>query len=114
MIKLKRAYEEAKPADGPRYLVDRLWPRGITKDSLHLEAWLKDVAPSNELRRWFGHDPRKWNEFRKKYFAELKAHPDAWAALAKAAKKRSITLVYGAKDAEHNNAVALAEFLKNA
>ncbi len=86
---------------------------GIAKDSLHIEDWIKDVAPSNELRRWFGHDPRKWNEFHKKYFAELKANPDAWAALANAAKKRSITLVYSANDAEHNNAVALAEFLKN-
>src|SRR5689334_21485839 len=112
MIKLKRAYEEAEPADGPRYLVDRLWTRGIAKDSLHIEDWLKDVAPSNELRRRFGHDPRKWNEFRKKYFAELKATPEAWAPLANAAKKRSITLVYSAKDAEHNNAIALAEFLK--
>jgi uncharacterized protein YeaO (DUF488 family) len=114
MIRVKRAYEEAEPADGPRYLIDRLWPRGVTKDSLHIEDWLKDVAPSNELRRWFGHHPRKWNEFRKRYFAELKANPDAWAVLAQAAKKRSITLVYGAKDAEHNNAVALAEFLKKA
>ena len=114
MIKLKRAYEKAEPGDGPRYLVDRLWPRGIGKNSLHIEDWLKDVAPSNELRRWFGHDPSKWNEFRKKYFAELKAKPDALAPLAKAAKKRSITLVYSAKDAEYNNAVALAEFLKKA
>lgn len=111
-IKQKRAYEAAEAGDGPRYLVDRLWPRGIGKDSLHLDDWRKDVAPSNELRRWFGHDPHKWSEFRKKYFAELAAKPEAWALLAQAAKKRSITLVYDAKDTEHNNAVALAEFLK--
>jgi uncharacterized protein YeaO (DUF488 family) len=112
MIKVKRAYETAETADGPRYLVDRLWPRGVTKAALEIEDWFKDVAPSNELRRWFQHDPRKWDEFRKKYFAELEKNPEAWAGLAKAARKKSITLVYSAHDSEHNNAVALAEFLK--
>jgi len=111
MVKLKRAYEKAEAGDGPRYLVDRLWPRGVTKASLQIEDWLKNAAPSEELRNWFHHEPQKWKEFRQRYFAELRANPDAWAALAGAAGKTSITLVYGAKDPEHNNAVALAEFL---
>ena len=111
MIKLKRAYEPAETEDGARYLVDRLWPRGVTKASLKIEGWPKDVAPSGALRRWFNHDPQKWNEFRQKYFAELDAKPDSWIALAGAARKSSITLIYGAHDSEHNNAVALAEYL---
>jgi uncharacterized protein YeaO (DUF488 family) len=112
MIHLKRAYEEAETADGARYLVDRLWPRGKTKAALKIDDWLKDVAPGDALRRWFNHDPQRWNEFRKRYFAELDAKPDAWAGLLDAARKGSITLVYGAHDIEHNNAVALAEYLK--
>ena len=111
MIKLKRAYEEAEAGDGPRYLIDGLWPRGVTKASLRIDGWLKDVAPSAGLRRWFNHDPLKWDEFRRRYFAELETNPDSWAALAEAARKNSITLVYSAHDAEHNNAVALAEYL---
>jgi uncharacterized protein YeaO (DUF488 family) len=110
MFKLKRAYEKAEAADGARYLVDRLWPRGVTKASLKLDDWLKEVAPSDSLRHWFNHDPEKWNEFRKRYFAELDAKPDAWLPLA--ARKGVVTLVYGAHDSEHNNAVALAEYLK--
>lgn len=111
MIHLKRAYEEAEAADGARYLVDRLWPRGQTKAALKIDEWLKDVAPGDALRRWFNHDPQRWNEFRKRYFAELDSKPDTWAALVNAARKGSITLVYSAKDIQHNNAVALAEYL---
>jgi uncharacterized protein YeaO (DUF488 family) len=112
MIRLKRAYDEPEAADGARYLIDRLWPRGKTKAALKIDDWLKDVAPGDALRRWFNHDPQRWNEFRKRYFTELDAKPDAWAALADAARKGPITLVYSAHDVEHNNAVALAEYLK--
>lgn len=112
MIRLKRAYEEVEPGDGERYLIDRLWPRGVTKASLKIDGWLKDVAPSDALRRWFQHDPQRWHEFRRRYFAELDSKPEAWAALAHAARKGTITLVYSARDPEHNNGVALAEYLK--
>ena len=111
MIKLKRAYEDPEPGDGTRYLVDRLWPRGVNKASLRIDHWLKDVAPSDGLRHWFNHDPLKWNEFRRRYFAELDAKPDSWVELVDAARKSAITLVYGARDPEHNNAAALAEYL---
>jgi uncharacterized protein YeaO (DUF488 family) len=111
-IRIKRAYEPGEPGDGPRYLIDRMWPRGIAKPDLQIEAWVKDAAPSTALRRWFGHDPEKWNEFRKRYFAELDANPEAWKPLLDAARKHAITLVYGAKDEAHNNAVALAEYLE--
>lgn len=112
MFKLKRAYDEAEPADGARYLVDGLWPRGVAKASLKLDDWLKEVAPSDSLRHWFNHDPEKWYEFRKRYFAELDAKPDAWLPLVQAAHKSVVTLIYSAHDTQHNNAVALAEYLK--
>jgi uncharacterized protein YeaO (DUF488 family) len=112
VIKVKRAYEEAEPEDGTRYLVDRLWPRGVKKDALRIEGWLKEVAPSQALRRWFNHDPEKWNEFRRRYFGELDAKPEAWAPLVEAARKGSVTLIYSAHDTQHNNGVALAEYLK--
>lgn len=112
MIRVKRAYEEPAAQDGVRYLVDRVWPRGVKKNSLKIEAWLKDVAPSADLRRWFSHDPAKWTTFQHKYFAELDAHPDAWAPLAEAARHGPITLVYSARDTEHNNALALASYLE--
>lgn len=112
MIKTKRVYEEPEAADGTRYLVDRLWPRGLSKTSLKMDGWRKEVAPSQALRRWFHEDPEDWNEFRRKYFAELDANPDTWAALADAARHGSITLIYSARDREHNNAVALAEYLE--
>jgi uncharacterized protein YeaO (DUF488 family) len=111
MILLKRAYEKPNESDGRRFLVERLWPRGVKKTSLPLEAWLKDVAPSTELRKWFSHDPARWNEFRKRYFAELEKSPEAWQPLVEAARKGTITLVYSSHDEEHNNAVALQEFL---
>jgi uncharacterized protein YeaO (DUF488 family) len=113
-VHLKRAYEPPDPSDGYRVLVDRLWPRGERKEALALDEWLKDLAPSDELRRWFGHDPARWDEFRTRYRAELKA-PENRAALADlAARARAgrLTLVYGAKDEEHNNAVVLREILE--
>ncbi|MBX6333014.1 MAG: DUF488 family protein [Gemmatimonadaceae bacterium] len=111
MIKLKRAYEPAAREDGRRFLVERLWPRGVKKEALPLDAWLKDVAPSPALRQWFGHDPAKWGEFRRRYFAELREHQDALAPLRAAARKGTVTLVYSARDEEHNAAVALKEYL---
>lgn len=112
MIQLKRAYDPPASADGTRFLVERLWPRGVKKETLHVEAWLKDVAPSTELRQWFSHDPAKWPEFRRRYFAELKTRPEAWRPLLTAARRGRITLVYSSHDTEHNNAVALKEFLE--
>jgi len=111
VIKIKRAYVDASPEDGARFLVDRLWPRGVTKESLRVEAWLKDLAPSTELRKWFGHDPAKWDEFQRRYIAELLSEPDAWQPLIDAAGNGTVTLVYGAKDTEHNDAVVLKAFL---
>jgi uncharacterized protein YeaO (DUF488 family) len=111
MINLKRVYEPASPEDGVRILVERLWPRGIKKDALKLDTWLKDVAPSDELRRWFGHDPKKWNRFRDRYFAELDAKPVAWKFILKAARRGRVTLIYSSRDTEHNNAVALRNYL---
>lgn len=110
-ILLKRAYEPAAKSDGKRILVERLWPRGIKKEALELDAWMKDVAPSTRLRKWFNHDPGKWREFRKRYFAELSANPEGWRALIDNAPSR-LTLVYSSHDQEHNNAVALREFLE--
>ena len=112
-VSLKRAYEPPEPGDGYRVLIDRLWPRGVRKETLALDAWLKDLAPSDELRRWFGHDPERWEEFRTRYRAELH---DAGkrillSELAAHAKSGPVTLVYGAKDEEHNNAVVLREIL---
>lgn len=112
MILVKRAYEKAEKTDGTRFLVDRLWPRGVTKEALAVDEWLKDVAPSTELREWYGHEPEKWNEFRKRYFAELRKTPAAWEPLVEAAHKGTITLVYSSKELEINNAVALKEFLE--
>lgn len=111
MIQVKRAYDAASKNDGARFLVERLWPRGIKKEDLHVEDWLKDVAPSSELRQWFQHDPAKWAEFRHRYFRQLDTHPDAWQSLLARARRGRVTLVYSAHDTEHNNAVALKEFL---
>lgn len=110
-ILLKRAYEPAAKSDGERVLVERLWPRGIKKEALQLDRWMKDVAPSTELRKWFNHDPKKWNEFRERYFAELNANSEDWKALIENAPTR-LTLVYSSHDQEHNNAVALREYLE--
>ena len=110
-LHIKRAYEPAAAADGARFLVDRLWPRGVKKEALALADWLKDVAPSDSLRRWFGHDPARWTEFRRRYRAELKCLGRALQPLRDAQQRGSVTLVYGAKDAQHNHAVVLREFL---
>ena len=111
MLKLKRAYDPAAKSDGQRILVDGLWPRGIPKTKLRVDAWVKEVAPSAPLRKWFSHDAAKWDEFRKRYARELDAHPEAWRPIRAAARKGKVTLIYGARDAEHNNAVALREYL---
>lgn len=111
VIKLKRAYEVPESGDGFRILVDRLWPRGVSKDSARIDLWLKEIAPSAVLRKWFGHDPSKWTEFRKRYFRELDNNPKAVDQLREQARRGLVTLVYGAKDQEHNDAVALKEYL---
>ncbi len=111
MIKLKRAYEPAIGDDGARFLVERLWPRGIRKTRLKVDAWLKDVAPSAVLRKWFSHDPKKWPEFRQRYFTELRAHRSVWQPLLVAARRGRVTFVYAAHDAARNGAVALKAFL---
>ena len=110
-IKVKRVYEKSERSDGKRILVDRLWPRGIRKEAVDL--WLKDVAPSDDLRNWFHHEEPRWSEFRSKYRKELAANKDAVAELRKAAKGNA-TLLYGARDEKHNQAVVLAEYLKRA
>lgn len=111
MIQLKRVYDPASSTDGARFLVERLWPRGMKKTSLRIDAWLKEVAPSTELRRWFSHDPKKWDEFRRRYFAELKQNPKSWNVIVNAASKGRVTLLFSSHDADHNNAVALKHFL---
>lgn len=110
-IRLKRAYEEPGSQDGFRVLVDRLWPRGLSKEGAHIDLWLKEVAPSDGLRKWFGHDPAKWKEFKERYFVELKERQDTLEELSDKVGDGTLTLVFGAKDEEHNNAVALKEFL---
>jgi uncharacterized protein YeaO (DUF488 family) len=112
MIALKRAYEKAAPEDGVRFLVERLWPRGIKKTDLKMDAWVRDVAPSDALRRWFAHDPKKWPEFRQRYSAELDSHPQGWEPIRSAARHGRVTLIYSSHDTEHNNAVALKEYLQ--
>lgn len=111
LIRLKRAYEAPGSEDGRRYLVDRLWPRGVKKEALQLDGWLKEVAPSNELRRWFGHDPARWEEFQQRYAAELDAQPQNWQPLLAAARAGDLTLVYAARDEAHNDAVVLRGYL---
>jgi uncharacterized protein YeaO (DUF488 family) len=113
MILLKRAYDRASPKDGKRFLVERLWPRGIKKSALPLDGWLKDVAPSTELRKWFSHDPEKWSEFRRRYRAELLHRPEAWNRLLDAARNGTVTLIFSSHDLQHNNAVVLQEFLES-
>lgn len=111
MIRLKRVYEPAGESDGERFLVERLWPRGVKKANLKINGWLKDAAPSSALRKWYRHDPKKWPEFRRRYFAELHAHSRAWRPLLAAARRGRVTFVYAAHDVEHNGAVALKAFL---
>jgi uncharacterized protein YeaO (DUF488 family) len=112
MLKLKRAYDPVSRTDGRRFLVERLWPRGLSKMKLRVHAWLKEVGPSTGLRKWFSHDPEKWSRFRTRYFRELDARPEAWRPIASAARRGTVTLVYSSHDTEHNNAVALQAYLK--
>jgi uncharacterized protein YeaO (DUF488 family) len=111
-VLVKRAYEAPAYSDGARFLVDRVWPRGKKRGELDIQDWLKEIAPSTELRKWFNHDPERWDEFRRRYYKELDDNPAGWQPLLEAASKGPITLVYGAKDSEHNQAVALKEYLQ--
>jgi len=111
MIQVKRVYEPASESDGARFLVDRLWPRGVKKEALELQGWLKDLAPSDELRKWFKHDPAQWDEFQRRYVGELDTKPGPLQLLLEAARCGTVTLLFGARDAEHNNAVALRDYL---
>jgi uncharacterized protein YeaO (DUF488 family) len=112
MLKIKRVYDEKSPADGKRILIDRLWPRGIKKEEIRIDEWLKEIAPSNELRKWFAHDPSKWKEFKERYFRELEGEKDLVDALVKQAASGTVTLLFAAKDTEHNNAIALKELVE--
>jgi uncharacterized protein YeaO (DUF488 family) len=113
VIQLKRVYEEPSPTDGERVLVERLWPRGLSKAQAAVDLWLKDAAPSTELRQWFGHDPAKWKQFEQRYWKELRSRREAVRLLQNKANKGTVTLVYAARDEEHNGAVALREFLEH-
>lgn len=112
MIQLKRVYESRGNNDGKKFLVERLWPRGVKKTALADAVWLKDVAPSTELRKWFGHDRKKWAEFERRYQAELKRHEEALEPILQAARHGTVTLLYSSHDTEHNNAVVLLEYLE--
>ncbi len=111
MIKIKRVYEEADKSDGTRILVDRLWPRGLSRDKAKVDIWLKDIAPGDELRKWFAHDPEKWAAFKSRYFQELRGKKEQVALLKEKAQGGTVTLLYGAKEEKYNNAVALKEYL---
>jgi uncharacterized protein YeaO (DUF488 family) len=111
-IRVKRAYEAPSPEDGSRILVDRLWPRGLAKDRARIDLWLKDVGPTTELRKWFNHEPEKWQEFKRRYFEELRRQPESVGRLIEAIRTGPATLVFGSREARFNNAVALKEFLR--
>jgi uncharacterized protein YeaO (DUF488 family) len=118
MIRVKRAYDPPERGDGKRYLVERLWPRGMKKEALEMDGWLKDVAPSTELRKWFGHEPERWTGFKNRYRKELKEHeraeePNGIATLLEAARHGNVTLLFSARDTEHNGAVVLRDFLES-
>lgn len=112
MIKIKRVYEEPAKGDGFRVLIDRLWPRGMTKEKAKVDLWLKEIAPSNELRQWFGHDLKKSAQFRRRYFSELESKKDLAAQIVDKAKSKTVTLLYGAKEGTCNNAVVLKDYLE--
>lgn len=112
MLQLKRAYEPATASDGKRILVDRLWPRGLSKERAAIDEWMKDVAPSTSLRRWFGHDPERWPEFRRRYKRELRDHSELLSHIASLASRGRVTLVFGARDEQHNDAVVLAALIR--
>lgn len=114
MVKIKRVYEEPGPRDGLRVLVDRLWPRGLSKERAGVDRWEKEIAPSDELRRWFGHDPERWQEFRARYLVELEGKREAVEEMAGLAKRQGVTLLFAASDAERNNAIVLKELIERA
>ena len=111
-VRIKRAYESPQRADGYRVLVDRIWPRGVSKEEARLDEWARELAPSSELRRWFGHEPAKFDEFRRRYRAELAGHEEKLRELRRRGRQGTLTLVYSARDTEHNDAVVLAELLR--
>ena len=111
-VRLKRAYEPPEHADGYRVLIDRIWPRGVSKEEAHLDEWAHELAPSSELRRWFSHDPAKFDRFRDRYRDELAVHEEKLRELRRRARRGTLTLVYSARDTEHNDAVVLAELLR--
>jgi len=111
-IKIKRVYEPASDGDGTRILVDRLWPRGLTKEKAHVDEWLKEIAPTTELRKWFGHEPEKWSGFHRRYETELRHNPDMIKMVKTKAREGTITLLYGARDEKHNEALVLKQFLE--
>ena len=113
MIAIKRAYDPPKRGDGARILVDRLWPRGVSKDTLDADMWLREVAPSDKLRKWFSHDAARWKEFERRYKVEVHENPEAWQPILVRARRGNVTLLYAAKDSEHNNAVVLMQFLQS-
>jgi uncharacterized protein YeaO (DUF488 family) len=112
-VNIKRVYEEPKKSDGKRILVDRLWPRGLAKAEVKVDLWLKEIAPSTALRKWFSHEPSKWEEFKKRYSVELEKNNEQISLLEREVSEGKVTLVYGAKDQEHNGAVVLREFLEH-
>jgi len=111
MVRIKRVYDPPESSDGRRFLVERLWPRGMKKEALAIDAWSKDVAPSTELRKWFGHQVERWEDFRRRYRDELAANPATWEPIMEAAKRGPVTLLYSAHDTEHNGALVLREYL---
>ena len=111
MIQLKRVYDAPAATDGKRFLIERLWPRGIKKANLEVDGWIKEAGPSAELRKWFSHDPAKWDRFRERYFRELDRNPSVWQPLLDASREATLTLIYSSHDTEHNNAVVLKEML---
>jgi len=113
MLKIKRIYEPATPDDGRRILVDRLWPRGLSREAARIDAWLKEIAPSDELRRWFGHDRQRWEEFRRRYREELREHASLLDELSRDARNGDVTLLFAAQDTGHNNAAVLLEVLES-
>jgi uncharacterized protein YeaO (DUF488 family) len=110
---VRRVYDPPQEEDGLRVLVDRLWPRGLSKDAARVDLWLKDIAPSDALRKWYGHDPARWDEFRRRYFSELEVHRERLEELKERARRGRVTLLFGARDEERNNAVALRQYLES-